>query len=973
MAFPVSSDILINVLRESCASIEQGYSKKQERIYQQQSSQSGVINNAIGTDKSLESLKGVEKICFPCKIYKKGELEGLINVKRDFPLVSNLSNQESPPIDWNLHQESKFSEPLKEENESDESSISSVGNREEKTHFKDGDNMISSKSGNGSFSETQSQKGVPESVITQVSDVEQSTPIESLKKLPIRKGNFQAQSQPSNNNVGLSKGKKNGILGRIMSRGAATNEHITTSGAIIDDSTSSDSFISKSSMISGSESALDDIQGTEDRSNHDEDVLNMNDEAIKSATDSDESVGSIESSEIADDDDQDYLLEPSYLASSYAEGGNDEVSSSSSDDYYLDSDYDDSDLIYDSSVETSSLHPHSSVYQGDHPVSRINFTRSRPGTYTPFKISRRGASIRSRNNALSASQRSRFSSNVRPANLSVIPARLSLAPASLQSHRIAGTRNSKSLTNMLSLYADGEDKKPSHQDLDFTKRPVKRCYRLKSRSTDKKDDFRPVDNFNMQESDTEDVHMPTKKVSLGLESEDELSFSPKVTANRSVSSACSLPSPKNGDEQSSFKGQDIKSDESLLAGDELSDVESLSTQNTGSESISLPSSPEKMDVKSKETTVDTMEEPKSNLTALIRRKTLSLDYYEYVGGKKLPDDKISTVSVIIKELGFIKDLPLKVKIDTSATVVEMIGYVLLQVWKMHKPEIQKCHQQPNYWAMYLADDDGEAEDDFGVLSRTRKVKSYGTDEFFMTQVGEKEMKRNEVLTPSPLEMAEKKSKKQLSSLGSSNIVMEHARNTSVITIPSNLTPASHAMPHLLSPHTVQHDESSLITNESSVLDARSDQKKTDAAWKHEQQNTSQHQSLFKSNIFASNKKGDVRLSMYHRWTVWKRQQMSFKARHPKSLVVDGYQIYILPFNESNGSWYEAKTVSFNIEQIMRIKQSSKIPRYFKIFVNKSQNGVYKKYYLEAKSTTECREITSTIKNLIDTYRREFYH
>lgn len=101
--------------------------------------------------------------------------------------------------------------------------------------------------------------------------------------------------------------------------------------------------------------------------------------------------------------------------------------------------------------------------------------------------------------------------------------------------------------------------------------------------------------------------------------------------------------------------------------------------------------------------------------------------------------------------------------------------------------------------------------------------------------------------------------------------------------------------------------------------------------------------------------------------------MSFKARHPKSLVVDGYQIYILPFNESNGSWYEAKTVSFNIEQIMRIKQSSKIPRYFKIFVNKSQNGVYKKYYLEAKSTTECREITSTIKNLIDTYRREFYH
>lgn len=101
--------------------------------------------------------------------------------------------------------------------------------------------------------------------------------------------------------------------------------------------------------------------------------------------------------------------------------------------------------------------------------------------------------------------------------------------------------------------------------------------------------------------------------------------------------------------------------------------------------------------------------------------------------------------------------------------------------------------------------------------------------------------------------------------------------------------------------------------------------------------------------------------------------MSFKGRHPKSLVVDGYQIYILPFNESKGSWYDAKTTSFNIGQIMRIKQSSKIPRYFKIFINKNQNGVYKKYYLEAKSTTECKEITSTIKDLIDTYKREFYY
>ncbi|GMF48579.1 unnamed protein product [[Candida] boidinii] len=111
------------------------------------------------------------------------------------------------------------------------------------------------------------------------------------------------------------------------------------------------------------------------------------------------------------------------------------------------------------------------------------------------------------------------------------------------------------------------------------------------------------------------------------------------------------------------------------------------------------------------------------------------------------------------------------------------------------------------------------------------------------------------------------------------------------------------------------------------------------------------------------------LTAYHRWTVWRRQQMSFKNRHERSLAVDGYQVYILPFSENRGSWYEnSKTSSFNMSQILKCKKSSKVPTHFKIVINKS--GTLKKYYLEAISVTECDEIVSTINTLIRTYRRE---
>ena len=110
--------------------------------------------------------------------------------------------------------------------------------------------------------------------------------------------------------------------------------------------------------------------------------------------------------------------------------------------------------------------------------------------------------------------------------------------------------------------------------------------------------------------------------------------------------------------------------------------------------------------------------------------------------------------------------------------------------------------------------------------------------------------------------------------------------------------------------------------------------------------------------------------MYHRWTVWRRQHMKFKNKLPKTLTVDGYTIYLLPFNEFKGTWYDSKTYNFEISQILKIKQNPKIPNHFKIIIKKNDEGIVKKYYLEAQNAKECRDIVATIRSLAKTYSEQ---
>lgn len=754
MALPLTSDFVINVLRETCASIEQ---KESEDSFQ-------------NADYSIVG-----------GLYRPEHVETTVNLKQEFPLLAQLEQERAIPIKYVTNDD-----PLDEEDADRDNWSSTTSSRSRR---------LSASTSRRSM--TADRRASMDAPLPQPLETPLETPLES--------------STPAKEEHEDVKRKKSRFaFTRLMRRKSASAEGTlepTTKASRtdpVDDSSSSDE-----SLIDPQDSvAPSDPLGPDENS-----------EPVAGSLD----VSSIESSDIADDDDL-ANQSPQYLTGDPSQGSEiDADGTYYSDDYFDDSEeyLSDSDYMDESSMSTSTL------AKGTHPVSKVNFTHSRPGTYQSMRLHRNMSMTRVRGTSFS---------------------RGAVPPKSYQEMR-ALKRSSQSLTDMLGLYREGDT---AGEQLDFTKR-----------------------------------------------------WLPKIEVKRKTS------------------------DGSL---------------------DSLPDEPEIKVAK------------RSNLTSLINRKSLSLDYYEYVGKKKAETDRIRPMTIMIPGLGRDVNNPLQLKVNETVTVVEMIGYALLTLQQANALDGQ--HSQPNYWAVYLADDDGEAEDDFGVLARTREVKSYNTDEFVMVEVSDDQMRANESLTPSPLEQAQqpgrvdeiKRQQRQRS-----------GRTSSLATILSGVGETSSKHSRSLQKRSSSaktaisledDDNASMITSGSIEKDEYKPQK-----------------SLLMQQASKEDQAADPEADSaeYHRFKVWRRQQMSFRGRHSRTMAIDGYQIYILPFNDTKGTWYDAKTTSFNISQVRRVKQSSKVPRYFKVVVDKHNDGVLKKYYLEAENEKECKVIVKCIQGLLNSYRKSHGH
>lgn len=112
---------------------------------------------------------------------------------------------------------------------------------------------------------------------------------------------------------------------------------------------------------------------------------------------------------------------------------------------------------------------------------------------------------------------------------------------------------------------------------------------------------------------------------------------------------------------------------------------------------------------------------------------------------------------------------------------------------------------------------------------------------------------------------------------------------------------------------------------------------------------------------------DLISGAYHKYHVWRRQQMSLINKHERTLALDGDYIYIIP-PDKQMHWREnVKTKSIHISRIILVKRSNRAQVNFKFFIRKADDSI-KRYYFEAESPEQCKEIVARIKNLCSAYK-----
>ncbi|RPA71623.1 SIN1-domain-containing protein [Ascobolus immersus RN42] len=106
---------------------------------------------------------------------------------------------------------------------------------------------------------------------------------------------------------------------------------------------------------------------------------------------------------------------------------------------------------------------------------------------------------------------------------------------------------------------------------------------------------------------------------------------------------------------------------------------------------------------------------------------------------------------------------------------------------------------------------------------------------------------------------------------------------------------------------------------------------------------------------------------YQKFTVWRRQPMSFINRHERTLAIDGEYVHIMP-SDAKTLFETPKTTSLHISSIIGCKVSRKAPSNFKIAVLKSEPREIKSYDFEAVNAEQAAEIVTALKEKIETYR-----
>lgn len=292
-----------------------------------------------------------------------------------------------------------------------------------------------------------------------------------------------------------------------------------------------------------------------------------------------------------------------------------------------------------------------------------------------------------------------------------------------------------------------------------------------------------------------------------------------------------------------------------------------------------------------------------------------------------------------------------VRVSKTASVAETVGFILFQLSRKKLTS----NLYPNKWCLKLADD-GEPLEEFGVLKRDSRVASYGTDEVALCEVTDDEMKQNDQQFPLPF------AKRGISQKYHSMIPAEEpaAFNFEKLTLSKSADGSSLIQ-------RIKKEEASKPQKSKPKLKVSTSFRKRTPPLTLQTPSSAIHN--FSNENFQ-------RLTTFHKWTVYRRQPMSFKMKSERTLALDGEYVYILPFSDNRSSSYDnfniqhrpstMKTKSFHLSQIVKAKQSSKYPLNFKIAIQRNEG--LKRYDLATRSYEESKEIVDVLNKALSIYR-----
>lgn len=425
----------------------------------------------------------------------------------------------------------------------------------------------------------------------------------------------------------------------------------------------------------------------------------------------------------------------------------------------------------------------------------------------------------------------------------------------------------------------------------------------------------------------------------------------------------------------------------------------------------------------------------SKLTSQILAKQSTFDnpLEQYIAASGKSERKPLKIKMYMPTCSEPKE-PWEVVVRTDINVHMAIGFSLyVYSEQKRQPELSEEHCDANKWNLRIVEEDGEPDEDFPALDRTRNISAYSFDEFALVEASPEQAKENERITPNTKKITKTNNNQQAQQQNSVPGEVEKDEDDKpekvevfVFQYPFNDMTSNVFWKDVLDSHTTLREVLEtlcqdkmldhtmyafksagtriVLANDMKVSSLEGQQnieltprRIMTRANGYVEENNPQLES--KSNILSSSatnpkaqnvytalamkgaedaKKGRTSIlassSMvpevlsaagYQKYKIWRRQPMSFNSRHERIFAIDGEYVHIMP-SEDKTYIESPKTSSFHISQVMKCKQSRKIPANFKVVVRKTSGP--KRYDLEAISATQSAEIVGKVRSLATNYR-----